>query len=162
MVIKLVYTLFIGILLATFVGVGIAAFYEAPKHPEYPIELETAPRPINGTVEETPEQRQKREQYLQASKDFRMQEEQYNKNVSIIVLVSAIVLLVLSLTFFKKLAVIADGLLLGASLTLIYSIIRGFMGGDNIFRFLVVTVGLVIALFLGYWKFVKPLESSKN
>ena len=39
MVLKLVYTIFIGVLLAIFVGVGIAAFYPGPQYPEPPILL---------------------------------------------------------------------------------------------------------------------------
>lgn len=39
MVIKIIYTIFIGVLFAIFVGVGIDAFYPYPKEPDYPAEL---------------------------------------------------------------------------------------------------------------------------
>jgi len=67
-----------------------------------------------------------------------------------------------SLTFFKKILIIADGLLLGGLLTLIYSVMRGFGTEDNILRFIVVTVGLIISLFLGYVKFIRPSEKSSS
>ena len=39
MILKFIYTVFIGVLFATLVGVGIAAFYPQPKYPDYPIRL---------------------------------------------------------------------------------------------------------------------------
>ena len=39
MVLKLAYTIFTGILLTLFIGVGIAAFYPQPEPPEYPSTL---------------------------------------------------------------------------------------------------------------------------
>jgi len=131
---KIVYTLFIGILLATFIGVGIAAFYPSPKSPEFKF----APAPYY------PPQ----DAYMKLSQD-------YNRNVSIISLVAAILILIISLTVFKSLPVIADGLLLGGVLTLIYSIVRGFNSQDEKFRFIVVTIGLIIAILLGYNKFIR-------
>ena len=53
---------------------------------------------------------------------------------------------------------IADGLLLGGVLTLLYSVIRGFGTEDNMFRFVVVSVGFAISLFLGYVKFIQPAK----
>jgi hypothetical protein len=51
----------------------------------------------------------------------------------------------------------ADGLLLGGVFTLAYAVGRGFMADDK-FRFVAVSVSLVIALVTGYLKFVRPLE----
>lgn len=65
-------------------------------------------------------------------------------------------MLILSLNFSKKIPVIADGLLLGGVLTLAYSVVRGFNTNDDVFRFLVVGAGVIIAMILGYIKFVKP------
>jgi hypothetical protein len=64
-------------------------------------------------------------------------------------------MLIISLTLFKKILLIADGVLLGSVFTLIYGIIRGFNSGNNIFRFIVVSIGLAVSLFLGYIKFIK-------
>ncbi len=79
----------------------------------------------------------------------------YNRNVSIISVTAAVIILVASLTLFKRILLIADGLLLGGVLTLIYSIIRGFGTEDNMFRFIVVLIGLITALILGYIKFIR-------
>ncbi|MBA3724330.1 MAG: hypothetical protein H0W89_05610 [Candidatus Levybacteria bacterium] len=159
---KFIYTIFIGVLFATLVGVGIAAFYESPKPPDYSTTPVRIANP-NGlqTAEEIKKQEQQQIKYDQEYKIFQEKDQEYNRNVSIISLIIALFALIISLTLFKRLYIIADGLLLGGVLTLIYSIIRGFGAEDNIFRFVVVAIGFVIAVVLGYIKFV-PKESPKK
>jgi hypothetical protein len=99
------------------------------------------------------------EKYDKEQKDFQLQSKNYNRNVSIIALVASIVVVIASLTFFKTLLLIADGLLLGGVLTLLYSVIRGFDTDDNMFRFIVVSIGLLISLVLGYVKFIQPSKA---
>jgi len=79
----------------------------------------------------------------------------YSRNVSIIASIFSIVILVVSLTFLKNLRLLSDGLLLGGLFTQVYSVIRGFMSEDNKYRFIVVTIGLIISLVIGYIKFIK-------
>lgn len=154
---KLLYTILIGIFMAVFVGVGIAAFYPALKYPETPTSMKygyTEPQK-DGVVSE--EAKADMEKYDKEQKDFQIKSQTYNRNVSILALVFSIIIVVASLTFFKKILLIADGLLLGGVLTLLYSVIRGFGTDDNMFRFIVVSVGLIISLFLGYVKFIAPM-----
>lgn len=161
MLIKYVYIVFMGILLATFVGVGIAAFYKGPVAPEYPSELQyqNAEKPSDAT--EASRLRKLSDQNNQAYKVYNQKNEIYNRNVSIIAIIAAIIMLTLSLTFFKQILVIADGLMLGGVITLGYAVIRGFSSNDDMYRFLVVSVGLIITLVLGYIKFVAPNTKSK-
>ena len=63
--------------------------------------------------------------------------------------------MVVSLTPINKIKVIADGLLLGGVFTTMYSIIRGVMTENSQFRFLIVTLGIIIAFVLGYIKFIR-------
>lgn len=157
MLIRYVYIVFIGLLLAAFVGVGIAAFYKGPKAPEYPASLKypefEQTRDVPATV--SAQRRADMEENDAKQKEFQAKREEYDRNVSIISLIAAVIMLVLSLTSFKKILVIADGVLLGGVLTLGYSIVRGFGSNDDIFRFLVVSAGLVVAVGLGYIKFVR-------
>lgn len=162
MVLKFIYTLFIGILFATLVGVGIAAFYTEPKAPEYPIGLHTTKPVESPTTQEAEQNQAEQEAYEAAFRDYQEEQNVYDRNVSIIALVIAIVGLVVSLTLFRRLQLIADGLLLGGLLTLIYSIIRGFSTDDNMFRFIVVAIGFATATIIGYIKFVKPAEEKKK
>lgn len=163
MIIKFIYSLFLGILIVTFVHVGISAFYPEPKYPEYPVELQRPypPKEEDLSVKEKSELNKKNEEYNKKQKEFEKTIKDYNRNVSVISLVAALVSLVISLTFIRSILVISDGILLGGVFTLIYSILRGFSAQDNIYRFIVVTVGLIVALILGYIKFVKPHSSSK-
>ena len=165
MLIKYVYIVFVGILLAAFVGVGIAAFYKGPKAPEYPSEIsyptiERPGQPIDATAEAKRVELQK--EHDAKFKVFQTENEIYQRNVSIIALIAAVVMLVVSLTLVKQILVIADGLLLGGVLTLAYSVIRGFGSNDDMVRFLVVSASLLVALILGYIKFVRVLSVSKK
>ena len=155
MILKIIYLIFIGVLFAVLVGVGIAAFYPEPKPPEYPSALKI-PREggLNQPVFE--ELKGEQEEYDRLEKAFRQNLEIYNRNVSIIAIVASIITLVVSLTLFKKLFLIADGLLLGGVLTILYSIIRGFGSGNNKFQFIIVAIAFIVALILGYIKLAKP------
>jgi hypothetical protein len=163
MILKFIYTLFLGILLALFVGLGVAAFYEQPKAPEYPSTLRYA-EPLGKDQQATisAQQRQDQIKYDKDFKDYQQKIEIYNRNVSIICLVAAILFLSVSLLFLKDLLLISDGLLLGGIFTILYSIVRGFSTNDNKFHFVIVTIGLLIALVLGYIKFIKPIKPTSR
>ena len=166
MILKYIYTVFLGVLLATFVGVGIAAFYPALKYPEtgYPRMVVPVTEPIDKRLDATESARQRAEslETEKTHKVFQEMSQTYSRNVSIISLTFAIVILLVSLTLVKNLAYIADGVLLGGVLTLLYSIVRGFESQDNMFRFVVVSIGLAIALVLGYLKFIKPSQEKST
>lgn len=163
MLIKYVYIVFLGLILATFVGVGIAAFYKGPAYPETPAALKyERPYPDFQTGTPSAEYIKEQEQFDAKSRKFQEDSNIYNRNVSMISLAFAVLMLVLSLSFFKKIPVIADGLLLGGVLTLAYSVVRGFNTNDDIYRFLVVGAGLITAMVLGYLKFVAPQTTAKS
>lgn len=151
--IKPIYTLFLALLVALFVGLGIDAFYPSPTEPKYPIELEqykAAPQ-----CEQNPEQEAKWNEYMKDQERFMEENKIYSRNVSIISLIAAIIILILSLTLLNKIEMIADGLLLGGVFTTLYSIMRGLMSENSQFRFFIVTIGLIIAFVLGYIKFIR-------
>ena len=154
MILKIIYTLFLALLVALFIGLGIDAFYPGPKMPTYPAELDA----VKPGCEQTAQETAIREKYNKDQNDFQEKSKPYNRNVSMISLAAAIVILIASLTLLKKIKMIADGILLGGVFTTVYSIIRGLMSEDSRFRFLIVTVGLIIALVLGYIKFIRPKE----
>jgi len=160
MIIKLIYTLFLALLVALFVGFGIDAFYRGPDFPDYPITLQLADKsptcPLSDEVKAA---------QINFDKDTKAYEEiskVYNRNVSIISLVAAIIVLILSLTLLAKIHMIADGILLGGVFTTTYSIIRGLMSANSQFRFFIVVIGLIIALALGYIKFIRPKVSPQQ
>lgn len=158
---KYLYIVFIGILFAILVGVGIAAFYPQPKYPEYPIELSPTVPPKEGSSQAA-KLELKRVEYEKRSRSFQKISENYNRNVSVIAMGFAVLFVILGLVLARALPVFPDGLLLGSVGTLIYSIVRGFSANDDIFRFVIVAVSLGISLVIGYAKFVKPQYSGKK
>lgn len=163
MAIRIIYSIFLGLLVSLFIGLGIAAFYPAPEAPTYKPELEFVPAPaVDSTGKaisptESPEQKKEREAYRQASDKYHKETmPAYNRRVSIISMLGAIIVLVISLTALTQIKLLSDGLLLGGVLTLLYSIIRSFMSDSNVYSFISVTIGLAFALILGYAKFIHP------
>jgi hypothetical protein len=153
-ILTLVYTFFLGAMLALFVGLGISTFYEAPKPPEFPITLESK-------AAQTPEDTAKIQKYDDESRNYQKVSQTYNRNVSVIALICAVVLLAVSLAFERFNAVIANGVLLGGLFTLLYSIGRGFASQDNKMTFITVSIGLVIAIYLGYRRFARVHPPAK-
>ena len=131
--IKPIYTIFLALLIALFVGFGIDTFYPGPKAPRYPIELDA----VKAGCEETIEQQTLRKEFNQAQNQFLEEFRPYSRNVSIISLEGSIIILVLSLTLLAKIKMIADGILLGGVFITAYAIIRGFMSDSSQFRFLI-------------------------
>ncbi len=157
---KNLYALFLGIILATFVGVGIATFYPEPKAPEYPTAL-SRPTPSSPDKVFDEQTQAAQEKFDVDQKTYQSVSSNYNRNASAMVIAFAVLFLAISLIFEAKISIIADGLLLGGIFTLLYGVIRGFMTDQMTYRFAVTTVGLIVALVLGYVKFAHsvPLAS---
>lgn len=146
-ILKIVYTFFLGLILALFVGLGISTFYPSPKAPEYPASLNTYGK------EQTEQQLEAQRKYDKEIQNYGDQSQPYNRNVSIIALASAVILVAVSLLFEKTNKVIANGVMLGGLFTLLYSLGRGLASEDTKYTFIAATVGLIIALYLGYRRF---------
>lgn len=159
MIIRYLYIVFLGILLSLLVGVGIAAFYQAPIAPKVSPYVSN---PVNPNRYNAPQyirqQQQQQKQYDQYDTDTKM----YSRNVSIISLITAVIFVIFSFMLLSKTVIIADGFLLGGLVNLIYSIIRGFSSDDSKFRFLVVAISVIIALLLGYIKFIKASQKPQK
>lgn len=153
--VRIIYTVFLALLISLFFGLGVAAFYPRPKAPEYL----SVTKQVEGKLSEV--QNEQDLKFQKEQEDFQAKSNVYNRNVSIITLSLAIIALALSLIFLNKILLISDGLMLGGVFTLVYSIVLGFTTEDARYRFIIVTVGLLITLGLGYIKFIKP-NQEKN
>jgi hypothetical protein len=156
---KALYVIAIGLLFAGLVGFGFAAFYPAPAYPEYPRELNT-PTKTDGTL--TEEERAIQQRFEEESKIAQDKQEVYNRNLSIWLIVSAIAIMAVSILGLGKIEVIGDGLTLGGVFTLLYGLGRAMAAGDEKTRFVAVAVGLVILVFLTYWKFIRGHNVSEK
>lgn len=155
-ILKLVYTFFLGILLAIFVGAGVNTFYPGPKSPEYPISLNTYDKEL------TKEQGQQQKEFDQQLQQHNEKMKPYNRNVSTITLAVAVVFLMISILYEKRIKIIADGVMLGGLFTLLYGIGRGFASEDSKYVFLVIAVGLALVLYLGYHRFVRDTPTKSK
>ena len=149
---KFAYAFFLGLILALFVGMGISTFYPAPKMPEYPRSITTAElKSPDGKVPE--EDMQAQRDYEQAYKKYDTDSQVYHRNVSIISLVAAVLLVVASILFERKNSAIMNGVMMGGIFVLIYSIGRGIASTDTKYTFVAVSIGLAVILVLGYRRF---------
>lgn len=174
MAIRLIYTLFLGILVALFVGFGIEAFYPTPDYPEYPLEdgyksvaqvenvHKSVVQPVP-SVSLTPEIQEKELKYQKETREFNKNIlPKYNRNVSVITLIAAIGIFIISMVAISKITILSDGLLVGGVLVLLYAMGRSFGVEDSRYPFAAVSVGLITALFLGYIRFIKHEEGRKS
>jgi hypothetical protein len=146
------YTLFLGLLLVLFVGVGIAAFFPAPAMPDSPIVS------TGSDVKDPTFQSEADRKYQEQMRVYEAARKNYDRNVSLLLLGGAIIFVLLGLTTLRNLPIINDSLLLGGVFTLVYSIMRGFGAGDDAFRFMLVTASLAVAVALGYMKLIRPMQ----
>lgn len=157
-VMRIVYTFFLGLLIAVFVGVGINTFYEQPAEPTFPMYA------TEKTKSEAELQKEQSE-YDARSRAYWEQQKVYSRNVSIVVLIAAVILVATSLAYEKRSSVIANGMMLGGLFTLVYGLVRSFISGDNKYIFVAVSVGLAVVIYLGYRRFAhdpKPPVSTHS
>lgn len=137
-----IYSFFLGLVTVAFVGIGVYTFYPEPK---YPTELQYG---YNG--EPTKEQ----QDALRAAQEaYNILRQDWALYTSIILLICATVILVISLIRSERLPVISNGLLLGGVFTMIYAVIMTMQGVQSPTRFAVVTVALITTVGIGYLKF---------
>lgn len=130
---RVLYSIGLGIIIVLFVGLGIATFYPAPEL-SYIANLDPAAR--------------------QAAIDANQSAMQdYNRNVTIAALVSALLILGASIWTESRKPLFAGGFLVGGLLTLIYGLLRGLTSGVTAVAFFSVAVGLFVVVYLGHQRF---------
>lgn len=150
-VMKIVYTFFLGALLALFVGLGIQTFYPGPEMPEPTSGMEFVPESSTPTEEQREEMAENERQWRQWQED----QQTYSRNVAVVALGASVVLLGLSLVLEKRNRVLTNGIMLGGLFTLLYAIGRSFASTETTMTFIAVGVGLAVVLFLGHRRFFR-------
>jgi len=156
--IRVLYSILLGAILSLFIGLGIEVFYPGEKAPEYPATLQYQTEKISAL----PATIEAQKSFDQEQRAYQERSAKYNRNISIIVLSASIILMITSLLILDKVILFSNGILLGSLFTLIYGIIRGMMTQDAKFRFVIVAIGLLFALALGWLKFEKRKEAIKK
>jgi hypothetical protein len=161
MFLKVVYSFFVGMLLVILIAMGVEAFYPRPPYPEMTYDERT--KPLTNDVDQSTDEDEliKQKEYERSEKIHRAEMEVYSRNLFIVSLCFAILFMGIGIVFSEKINVIADGFLFGGIFTLIYGIGRASEMNDKL-RFLAVLASLVIAITLGYLKFIKPIEQKRK
>lgn len=156
---KLIYTFILGVVIALFVGVGVSAFYEPPKEPEYPIITSSYKEPAGEISKEDAAKQEQFERDMRAYSEIR---QGYERNVSVILLGLAVVTITIGLVFSRQIGFLSDGILLGGLFTLVHALIRGFAADDTKYLFAASTVAVAVVLYLGYRRFGKGQLVTKS
>lgn len=149
-VLRTVYTLLLGTLLALFVGLGVATVQPGPEEPAPPPAVATA----RESRELAPEEQQQWAAYERDREAWAAESTRHHRDVGVVALVAAVLLLAVSPAVERRRPVLGRGLLLGGLLTLLHSVVRGLLSQDTLVAFGLVTVALVVLLHLGYRRFV--------
>ncbi|MEX5236404.1 hypothetical protein [Kocuria arenosa] len=153
---RTVYTFFLGLLLALFVGLGIATVHPGPQEPALPPAIAAA----RESRELAPEEQQQWAAYERERETWEDRSLRHSRDVGLVALIASVVLLAVSLAVERRRPVLAHGVLLGGLFTLLHSVVRSLISQDTVAAFAVVTVALVVVLYLGYRRFVdRPTES---
>ena len=156
-VMKIVYTFFLGALLALFVGLGIQTFYPGPEMPESTAGMEFVPEGGAPTEEQRAEMEENDRQWRQ----WQEEQQSYSRDVAVVALGASVVLLGLSLVLEKRNRVLTNGVMLGGLFTLIYAIGRSFASSETTMTFVAVSVGLAVVLVLGHRRFFQDRPAEK-
>ena len=150
--IRLLYAVLIAAAVVTFIGVGIFTFYPAPQMPNYPAE----PIPLKGVIDQpasgalmTRQQQDYQQQLDQYQRDLK----DYNRNISVILVVLSAGIVAFGLWLRTRSDIIAEGLQLGGIGTSIYAIVAASQADHRIMRFLAVTLFLASVIIVVYFKF---------
>ncbi len=139
---QITYLIALGVIVATFTQVTIFTFLKRPADPRLPYPGESA------TKEE-------RQEYEDVQADHRDKMENFYGVAAICALVASIVYLGFGLALAEQLKVLADGVLLGGLIVLICSVYSAVSRAQKMARFVVTFVCLLVALALGYFKFLR-------
>ena len=144
---RIVFTFFVGAILALFVGFGIHTFYPPPEPPDTAL-VQLKANPTDAEVAAA----------SAAQKAYDTAYQSYSRHVSIVSMGGAVLFLALSLGLERKNKVMANGILLGGLFTLVYGVARGFVSRDTTTLFITLSVALALVMVLGFRRFRRPQD----
>lgn len=161
---QIIFSFFLGLMVAAFVGVGVYTFYPQPelKYQQKLQELYRQQEDIQNFKDPTKITPAERTRLRVIQKEIRGLEDKQTKSretwgrvTSIILITFATAVMSISLIRADQLPVISNGLMLGGVFTMVYGVGWIVATGTSYARFAVMTVALVITLGLGYLRFVR-------
>lgn len=160
---RFVFALFLGLMLTTFIGVGVATFRPSPAegYDQRLLALQRERGRLETAVPEaarTAEDRRALQEVL--AREGAVQDEKANvmrrwlQETSVILVVFATLVMAIAVWRAEGLPVIGNGLLLGGVFTMLYGAGMAVIATDTMVRFLVITGALAVTIILGYRRFV--------
>jgi hypothetical protein len=146
--IRLLYSVLIASAVVAFVAIAIYTFYPSPKAPAY-----TPPLLDKGTAINQPIGDAYQQQYDKASEQYQADTKAYQRNVSIILVLAAIVVVALGVWLQRRADIIGEGLQLGGIGTSIYAVGMASAADDRVMRFVAVTLFLAAVISVVYFRF---------
>lgn len=149
------YSLVIGILIVSTIGLGVETFYPSPKAPEYLSDLS-----YQATDKLNAEQVQKQKDFDKQQKEFDKKIQSYNQPVSIFLVFAGVVILAGASFLLTKMEIIMQGVTVGGVFTIFYGLGRAFGTNDPKYSFVSVLAALAATFFLIYRRFQKNVKST--
>lgn len=165
-----IFSFFLGLMVAAFVGVGVNTFYPEPFE-RFGDELEKlyreqsdldVKRGPSGDLKGAELSRYEalREQIDELQKKQEDAREVWSRNTSIILILFATFVMATSLVRSEQLRVLSNGLLLGGLFTMVYGTGWVIAAGSSTARFAVMTFALAVTIALGYVKFARERSAT--
>lgn len=159
-----IFALFLGVIVALVVGVGVNTFHPNPAD-ETRAELEqlyqsqqmSMAEKVDQAAPATAEDQRLETRILELEELARQQEQDWAASTSVVVIILATVLLAAAVALARVAAawVFSTGLLLGGIFTMLYGVILSMMSGQSVLRFVMLLAALGITSGLGYLRFVR-------
>ena len=160
---RIIFSLFLGLMLTALIGVGVYTFHPPPEQLDSEIrDLKRQEQAIRNSKPEdelTSADRDQIQEIVHQRNELADAAEQARKKwalrTSVILIVFATLAMAVSLVRTDRAGVISNGLLLGGVFAMLYGIGWIANAGTSITRFVVMTAAFLIALGLGYARFVR-------
>lgn len=159
-----IFAIFLGLMVAAFVGVGVYTFYPSPQR-DFNRRIEDLSRreeairnsrpPDDLTSSDRDRIQELADERHEIDDAARADREGWGRVTSIILIAFATLGMTISLVRADQLPVISNGLLLGGVFTMIYGVGWIVATDTSVARFVVMTAALAITLALGYARFVR-------
>jgi hypothetical protein len=159
-----IFSFFLGLMVLAFIGVGVNTFYPSPaeKYTKKTRDISQKQEALNRKAAPgsfSPTEQARLDSLTAAQNEIfdRQQAEvkDWARITSIILVLFATLALVVSLLQSEQLRVISNGLLLGGLFTMVYGVGWVIFSGNSVARFWVISFALIVAIGLGYVKFVR-------
>jgi hypothetical protein len=159
-----IFSFFLGLMVLAFIGVGVNTFYQSPTSRVQPqqdelqrqidaINIKTNGRSFDATQQAQMDRLSAQQNDL--SRVVAGEMKTWQRNTSIVLIIFATLVMGISLIRSEQLRVLSNGLLLGGLFTMLYGTGYVIFSGNSTARFVVIAFALLVAIGLGYVKFVR-------